>query len=200
MLVEATQHPIVYTMTNGAEVRLVPGTPVDLPEPQAKALLKKAPDRVRLVTPDPAPAVTIEPATGCRPVYWKSRGRIIGPGKVSHIAKDGHEFWCCLEFEGVVYWICNDLLRSKQAFVAQNTGACFSCRGPTFGLPFITSPSAGYAIHRPHLNLRKEKRMDVRVDPTNNQVVLNTDRGTEITLTWSGALLLGTLLREASGL
>jgi hypothetical protein len=40
--------------------------------------------------------------------------------------------------------------------------------------------------------------MDVKVDPANHRVLLNTDQGGQITLSWSGALLLGTLLREAS--
>ena len=40
--------------------------------------------------------------------------------------------------------------------------------------------------------------MTVTVDPERNEVVMTTASGTTMTLTWSAALLLGTLLREAS--
>jgi hypothetical protein len=40
--------------------------------------------------------------------------------------------------------------------------------------------------------------MRVEADRTKHQVILRGDRGTEITLSWSGALLLGTMLRQAS--
>ena len=40
--------------------------------------------------------------------------------------------------------------------------------------------------------------MIVEADRTKHQVTIRGDRGTEITLSWSAALLLGTLLREAS--
>ena len=40
--------------------------------------------------------------------------------------------------------------------------------------------------------------MTVTVDPEQNEVLMTTANGTTITLTWSAALLLGTLLREAS--
>lgn len=40
--------------------------------------------------------------------------------------------------------------------------------------------------------------MTVLTDTQKHQVTIHGDHGTEITLTWSGALVLGTLLREAS--
>jgi hypothetical protein len=40
--------------------------------------------------------------------------------------------------------------------------------------------------------------MIVIADRLRNLVTIHGDRGTEITLTWSAALVLGTLLREAS--
>jgi len=40
--------------------------------------------------------------------------------------------------------------------------------------------------------------MRVEADRTKHQVTLHSESGTEITLSWSSALLLGTLLREAS--
>ena len=40
--------------------------------------------------------------------------------------------------------------------------------------------------------------MIVEVDRTTHQVTIHSDSGSQITLTWSGALLLGTQLREAS--
>lgn len=36
-------------------------------------------------------AVTIDPAT-CRPVFWESNGKILGPGMVSHI-REGDREW-----------------------------------------------------------------------------------------------------------
>lgn len=40
--------------------------------------------------------------------------------------------------------------------------------------------------------------MRVEADRTKHQVTLHSDFGSRIVLTWSAALLLGTLLREAS--
>ncbi len=40
--------------------------------------------------------------------------------------------------------------------------------------------------------------MRVHADRKNNEVTIDGDNGSRITMTWSGALLLGTLLREAS--
>ena len=40
--------------------------------------------------------------------------------------------------------------------------------------------------------------MIIKADRIRNLVTIRGDRGTEIVLTWSGALLLGTQLREAS--
>jgi len=122
MLIEATKHPIRYTMRNGQEVRLIPGEPIDLPEPQAKALLAKASDRVRAVQPSDSDMV-IEPVGTISPVYWESGGRILGPGKVSHVARVGARFWLCLELGGTWRWINSDLLRSKQAFEQQGRPA-----------------------------------------------------------------------------
>ncbi len=51
MLVEAVARSIRYHLTNGREVRLVPGRPVDLPDIQARKLLAKAKGKVRLAEP-----------------------------------------------------------------------------------------------------------------------------------------------------
>ena len=50
MFVEAIDHPIRYHLTNGREVRLVPGQPVDLPDIQARKLLAMVPEKVKLTS------------------------------------------------------------------------------------------------------------------------------------------------------
>jgi hypothetical protein len=49
-----------------------------------------------------------------------------------------------------------------------------------------------------HSNIEERKTMIVIADRLRNLVTIHGDRGTEITLTWSAALVLATLLREAS--
>lgn len=126
MLVEAIKHPIRYTMMDGTEVRLLPGVPVDLPEPQAKTLLTKAPDRVRAID---TPA---EPNGKHSPVYWESAGRILGPATVSHVAKVADRFWLCIEYAESWRWITERLLRSKRDFDEQGQPTCNCCGGSDF--------------------------------------------------------------------
>jgi hypothetical protein len=78
------------------------------------------------------PAVTLEPTTGCRPVYWESAGRIVGPGQVLHVAKDGDRFYICLQYEDTYRWVHEGLLRSRQAFEAQDKKVCNCCQGIDF--------------------------------------------------------------------
>jgi hypothetical protein len=49
MQLEATGKPIRYRLKNGEEVTLRPGIPTELPDHAANQLLRKAPDKVRLV-------------------------------------------------------------------------------------------------------------------------------------------------------
>ena len=66
-----------------------------LPETQARMLLTKAADRVRVIDPLSSEAldclyeeVQVDVATCIRPVYWESGpGKILGPGSVSYVAK-----------------------------------------------------------------------------------------------------------------
>lgn len=132
MLIEATQHPIRYTLLDGRQVRLAPGHPVHLPDPQARMLLTKAADRVRVIDPLSREAldclheeVQVHVATCSRPVYWESGpGKILGPGSVSHVLKakelDGRDsFWLCVEWNGGWRWVHEQTLRSKKAYAAQ---------------------------------------------------------------------------------
>jgi hypothetical protein len=136
MLIEATKHPIRYTMLDGRQVCLAPGCPVDLPEERAQALLTKAPDRVRLVAPRVKTSETflVEPASCQHPVFWESHDkRILGPGLVTHVAKETRSthsirFWLCVAYGGSWRWIHESLLRSRAKYEAQRSGMKSSCK------------------------------------------------------------------------
>ena len=127
MLVEAIRHPIRYRLINGRDVRLAPGVPVDLPDIQAQTLLMKAPDRVRVVKSERGGAggFVAEPAGHLEPVYWESYDkRILGPGTVTHIAKETTasglaRFWLCITYDGSWLWVHEQLLRSRASFETQ---------------------------------------------------------------------------------
>ena len=130
MLIEATQHPIRYRLLNGTQVRLAPGFPIDLPEEQAKALLTKAPDRVRMAaTQSPGDGGFLAQPAESRPVYWESEnGRILGPGTVTHMAKEmtsrgEARFWLCISYGNSWRWIHESLLRTRASYEAQWKGA-----------------------------------------------------------------------------
>jgi hypothetical protein len=53
MQLEATEKPIRYRLKTGEEVTLRPGVPTEIPDHAANQLLKKAPDKVRLVKEAP---------------------------------------------------------------------------------------------------------------------------------------------------
>lgn len=129
MLVEAIQHPILYRLLDGSQVRLAPGSPVDLPEEQARTLLTKAPDRVRVAgTHNDVETFLIDSADCRRPVYWESsNGRVLGPADVTHMAKEmttGGEvrFWLCITYGNSWRWIHESLLRSRLSYEAQWKG------------------------------------------------------------------------------
>ncbi len=115
------------------EVRAIErGQSIELDTADAERLLQKAPDRVRLAASSATHHVTLESVEGLTPVFWESHGRIVGPGRVSHFAKDRHEFWLCLEFDGAVFWVRDDLLRSRKAFEEQSKRVCNCCQGGDF--------------------------------------------------------------------
>src|SRR5688572_22387096 len=130
MLIEAIERPIRYRFLDGRQIRLEPGRPVDFPDSQAKALLTKAPDRVRAVGQGSMDycSVRIESAQ-CRPVYWESMENriILGPGMVTDVIKEftstGQvQFWLCIAYGDSWRWIHEQLLRSRSAYEAQQRG------------------------------------------------------------------------------
>ena len=95
MLIGAIKHPIRYTMRNGQEVRLVPGAPVEIPEAQAKVLLAKAPDRVRLV---PCPLAIGQTIEWCSPLFGCLQGTLLlieGDNLLVDHATIGQPAWIC---------------------------------------------------------------------------------------------------------
>lgn len=120
MLIEAIRRPLRYRWPGG-EIRLVPGQPMDLPEDQARRVLLKAGDKVRVVERED---LVIEPALRpdgrpIRPVYWRGMdGRVHGPCSVSDMAMEGppgrERFWLCVEEHGLSVWIRDVLLISQQ--------------------------------------------------------------------------------------
>lgn len=79
-----------------------------------------------------APDITLDVATDLRPVYWESKGVIVGPGRVASVAQNGGIFWLCLEYGGAWRWINSDLLRSREAFETQGLQVCNCCKGSDF--------------------------------------------------------------------
>jgi hypothetical protein len=71
----------------------------------------------------------IEPAGTLRPVFWESDGKILGPGRVSYVARDRDQFFLCVEFEDSWRWVNSDLLRSREAFERQAAWTCPTCKG-----------------------------------------------------------------------
>ena len=132
MLLEAIQHPIRFRLLDGTHIRLAPGWPVEVPEPQAEILLSKAPDRVRVAEPLTTMSLSegfvVEPAKCQHPVYWESlEGRILGPAEVTHMAKETTvagqpRFWLCVTYCNSLRWVHESLLRSRRAYEAQWRG------------------------------------------------------------------------------
>ncbi len=108
---------------NGRDLLLDPGQPQDLPDEEARRLLAKVPNKVRVVPSDEP--VVIEPAvrpdgSPLAPIYWEDNiGQILGPAVPEFVARAGGDFWIVTTFEGNARWIRSDRLRSKQAFDAQ---------------------------------------------------------------------------------
>lgn len=123
MQLEATQEPIKYRLKTGQEVTLKPGVPMEVPDKAATQLLKKAPDKVRLV---PREVIVMEPAikpdgNPLSAIYWeRGDGSIVGPAQPEFFARIRDIFWIVTTFEGSARWINADLLRSRKAFEQQS--------------------------------------------------------------------------------
>jgi hypothetical protein len=108
-------------LKTGEEFSLKPGYPMDVPDHAAAQLLKKVPDKVRPVHSK----IIMEPATKTdggllSPIYWETTdGNILGPAVPEFLARDGNTFWISTTFEGRIWWINADRLRSKKAFETQ---------------------------------------------------------------------------------
>ncbi len=83
MIVEAIDTTVMYRWPGG-EVRLEPGNPIELPKERATRLLAKTCGKVRVVDPDPIPALN----PGDR-IAWESPlfGRLTG--EVLAVRDDG---------------------------------------------------------------------------------------------------------------
>ncbi len=138
MLLEATSKAVRYHLRDGREVLLQPGVPVEMSDGAGRRLLEKAGGRVRIVSP--SADVVIEAASpSATPVFWEGAdGRICGPASPEHFlmigSGDAARFWLLLTFEGSLWWIRSDLLRSRQAFEQQPPRVCACCGGHRFWL------------------------------------------------------------------
>jgi|SRR5215831_1078305 len=115
MLIEALTP--LKVRVNGRELLLDPGRPQDLSDDEARRLLAKVPDQVRVVS-EP---VVIEPArrlddTAVQPIYWEDcTGRIIGPAVPEFVAEAAGGIWIVT----TAGWVSAKQLRSRQAFEGQ---------------------------------------------------------------------------------
>ncbi len=126
MLIEALR-PLCIRRSTG-DLHLKPGFPVELPDDDAVRLLAKKPDAVLQVSVPVPGGVTIEPAApNARSVFWETGdGRILGPAKPEFLARDGDAFWISTTFEGQIWWINVDRLRSQKAFEVQGSSTWLS--------------------------------------------------------------------------
>lgn len=114
-------HPLHIRRAAG-DLHVQPGGYVELPDEEATRLLRKVPGKVRVAA---TTGTTIEPAV--RPdgsplsaLYWETGdGRIFGPAKPEFLARDGNAFCISTTFEGRIWWINADRLRSSQQFEQQ---------------------------------------------------------------------------------
>jgi|CXWL01.1.fsa_nt_gi hypothetical protein len=59
-------------------------------------------------------------APHARPIFWEtSDGRIVGPAVPEFLGRDKKAFWVSTTFEGNIWWINADLLRSRQQWAEQ---------------------------------------------------------------------------------
>ena len=128
MQLEAMGKPIKYRLKTGEEVTLLPGIPTELPDPAATQLLKKAPDKVRLVDGESAlqpRGVLIESAgPNARPVFWESvDGTWHGPSTPEYLGRietgRTDQSWVIVSEQGCVTWVHESRLRSSRQYEAQ---------------------------------------------------------------------------------
>jgi hypothetical protein len=119
MLIEALT-PLKVRM-HGRELFMDPGQPQDLPDADARRLLAKVPDKVRIVEPAPVVINVVTPADGvAKPIYFEDvYGRILGPATPEFLARDGDDFWIVTTMDGCTWWIRSEQLRSRIAFETQ---------------------------------------------------------------------------------
>ena len=137
MQLEATGKSIRCRLRSGEEILLRPGVPTELPDRAAAELLKKAPNRVRVVEVVPASDSIVEPAS-CRPVYFETEpGVIHGPAVVSLMARTvspdkTSSFWMCVKWQNSYRWLHESLLRSRRDYDQQYQQTCNTCGGAAF--------------------------------------------------------------------
>jgi len=122
MLIEALTPLKVHL--HDRELLLDLGHPQELADDDARRLLAKVPDKVRMVE---RVRVAIHPAvrpggTALRPIYFEDvYGRILGPAAPEFLAQDGAAFWIVATVNGELRWIRSDRLRSQVAFETQGS-------------------------------------------------------------------------------
>jgi hypothetical protein len=122
-----------FTLRLHGRVRCIAqGQALELEPEDAERLLRKAPNRVRPMTP-PQPLPSSSSEKGLKPVFWESMdGTIIGPGQILSVTQDGAEFWISVAYQRYLYWIRDGLLRSQEAFKAQKQWMCTCCQGTDY--------------------------------------------------------------------
>ena len=59
-------------------------------------------------------------APNARAIFWETGdGRILGPALPEFLGRDGDIFWVSVTFDGRIWWINADRLRSQKAFEEQ---------------------------------------------------------------------------------
>lgn len=72
-----------------------------------------------IAPPHAAPAKNVETQPAA-PIYWETgTGQILGPAILEFLARDGSIFWISTTFDGRIWWINADQLRSRKAFEEQ---------------------------------------------------------------------------------
>ena len=128
MLLEAIDRPFKFLFSDGTQVRLTPGQPVELSKDRARRLLDRAKGKVRVIScldqrdggtnPRPDPPVIGEPHPNPRPCYWEARDGTIRRGLVTMLGRYGSEFWVLIEEGPHWVWTRDYNLRSKAQWEA----------------------------------------------------------------------------------
>lgn len=105
-----------------ADLHVLPGGLIDLPEEEAVTLLQKAAGKVRVV---PSGEIAVEPVTKpdgspLTPVYWeRGDGSILGPASVELFYRMGPSDGLIVKFRGDLLWINTCTLRSQRQWTEQ---------------------------------------------------------------------------------